>query len=159
MVKLEITIEGCLFFESLFIGKGGIVMGLISYCPRCGRLYRGKKPGLHAENEKCDCKRKIPFYNLKEKRKASLIKTDIESEKWENKYECDPVDVMGNPESLYRFMWEKYIDVPENKHISEEAFKKYKKEMELFFKNGGHDRRFRTAAAITNGPKCKCKWG
>ena len=99
------------------------------YCPRCGNIHRFK-------DKYCDfCLKDVSIFNRQEYKKALLQETDIDviEDVW-NIEEIHALD--GSTESLYRYVWEKYVDIPENDNLNREAHEALKADRLEFFTHG-----------------------
>lgn len=100
------------------------------YCPRCGNI------DAREHQKYCDfCLKDVSIFNRQEYKKGLLQKTDIDviEDIW-NIEEIHALD--GTTESLYRYVWEKYVDIPENDKLNREAHEALKEKMLDFFSHG-----------------------
>jgi len=122
------------------------------YCPRCGELDNDD------DQKYCSyCLRDVSVFDRKERKKALLVKTDIDVR---HAWEIDePCGLNGTTESLYRHVWETYVDIPENENLNREVFEKQKAETLAFFRNGGITAKIeaeeRAASEPVRCPKCR----
>lgn len=102
------------------------------YCPRCGEINTEK----FSRGKCCNfCTKDISIFNRQEMKKATWIETNITmSDPYELKVPCD---LNGATEELYRYVWETYVDIPDNPCFNREAHEKLKADRLEFFANGG----------------------
>lgn len=106
------------------------------YCPRCGKINTDKFAG----GEYCNfCTKDISLFDRKERKKAKWILTDIDMKDYsELDAQRIPCDLNGATEEFYRYIWETYVDVPDNPNFNREAHEKLKADRLNFFHEGGH---------------------
>lgn len=122
------------------------------YCPRCGNIE------IFDHNKYCQyCLKDVPIFDRKERKKALLVKTDIDVR---HAWEIDePCDLDGCTEELYRHIWETYVNVAGNENFNREAHEALKADRLAFFRNGGITAKIeadeRAASEPVRCPKCR----
>lgn len=116
------------------------------YCRRCGAIY--PNPQFPPYEEWCHnkiCKLpKLKFFSSKEENKAwekelenqRLVK--LEGHTLESlRKPGEPYDYKKLTPSVYEYVWNNYVNVPENDALVPEYFEATKKEVMSFLKSGG----------------------
>lgn len=99
----------------------------------------------------------MPLFDRKEHKKRLLLETDIDviEDTWDIK---EPHDLIGCTEELYQYVWEKYVDIPENECFNSEAHEALKEKELSFFHKGGIVGKIKNDMLAANDPvRCpKC---
>lgn len=125
----------------------------LSYCPTCGRIrivscYDPAKLST-MEAPPCDhCGYSSIF--TKRRKLSKPVLTNHSLHNWVDG-EKEAVTFSHIPLRAYQFIWDNYVDIPENDRLIREEFEKEKEDTISFLEAGGYNGIVRYVC-----PKCKC---
>lgn len=108
-------------------------MGDFMYCPQCGSM---ETCSSYAGAQYCDnCDNGIPLTKKHKNAKMQMINIDDVGLTTKEK---EPKTYFGFTPSIYKYIWDNYVDTPENPKFDSYLHAVFKKEILDFFAKGGY---------------------
>jgi len=126
----------------------------LTYCPKCGRVdtvtcYDPAKLST-MEARACFSCGESPLFSKRAWKKGRTIVTEHCLYDWVDGKK-EPLTFSKIPLRAFQFIWDNYVNVPENDKLMPEAFEEEKEKTIAFFEAGGYNGIVRYVC-----PKCKC---